>query len=280
MTEFDISLLNSDKTLKKGYASLVNNAGKAIAVITLAVTALVTFTEIGFIGGINQSVSAEVMLLLLASYLMYFSMESAGEKLGRESEEYRAAFSEYKEKAVKIKPTSIYALREFCKEYSKKELLYRTENFLMSHGLTYGEYERYCAGERFDLKNEACFRKAARMKPARLTPQMLLSIEKSCENELTSPQKTKLFSTLVRLLPITVSVFFTGAMVLAAKDGLDAMTVIEGLVKLSALPIIGIRAYCWGYSYAREGLSAWLITKSKLLDAFSSDSIKDQESEE
>lgn len=268
MNDFELSLLNSEAILKKGYMSIINNAGKAVALITLAVAVLVTFTDIGFIGRLNENVTGTVLLMLLASYLMYFSMESSGERLGRESEEYQAALAYYNAAAEKIKPNNIYALREFCKDYSLRELGFRREGVLMKYGLTLSDYERI-KSEGAATKNERrIFRKVFGMKPTELTPGMLLSFDAKTKSELQSPEKNKLFSMLMRLIPATVSVFFTGAVVLGAKDGLDAMTVIESIMKLSALPIIAIKGYVAGYSYAKDKASLWLSTKAKLLSSF------------
>lgn len=268
MNDFDLSLLDSGALLKRGYMSVINNAGKATALITLIVSVLVTFTDVGFVGGINENITGSVLLLLLASYLIYFSMESAGEKLGKESEEFRKAAAEYGEIAAKIKPESIYALREFCKDYTQKELIFRRENLLMRHGLTLPDYDGYLRGECQARGCAAIFRRASRMKPKPLTPKMLLSQDTTAKSELHNPEKDKLLNMIPKLLPITVSVFFTGAMVLVAKDGLTAATVIEGILKLSALPIIAMRGYVSGYVYAKEKLSSWLATKTKLLHSF------------
>ena len=268
MTDFDISLLDSSATLNRGYKSVINNAGWAIAIITLAVAVLVTFTDIGFVGGINENITSTVMLMLLASYLIYFSMESAGEKLGRESEEYREALTDYKARSKEIKPEDIYALRKFCTDYSKEELIYRRNAYLMKYGLTPRDYEGFKSGEKFSYRTNLILRRAERMKPAALTPRMLLSFDVRDESELHNPEKTKLLRMIPKLLPITVSVFFTGALVLAAKDGLTVMTMIEGILKLSALPIIALRGYVGGYTYTKERQSVWLSTKSKLLHSF------------
>lgn len=272
MNDFDMTLLNSEALLKRGYMSVINNAGKAIAAITLFVAVLVTFTDIGFVGRINQSVTGTVLTLLLASYLMYFSMESAGERLGFESEEYRTAYDKYIRELGRIRPSDIYALRRFCTEYAERELRFRREGFLMRNGLGLADYEKFKSGGGAPTRLERrIFAKAEKMKPTQLTPSMLTSAGRGSKSELHNPEKTKLFSMIAKLLPATASVFFTGAIVLGAKDGLDAMGVIESIMKLSALPIIAIKGYVGGYTYAKEKLSVWLGTKTKLLSAFLSD---------
>ncbi len=270
MNDFDLSLLGADAALKRGYLSIVNNAGRTVALITLAVAALVTFTDVAFVGEINRNLSCTVIYLLIASYLIYFSMESAGERLGRESEEYREAQSEYRELSKRIKPTDVYALRKFCREYSARELEFRVEGFLLKHGLTREDFEAARGGAKPPLRERLVFFAASRMRPIQLTPKMLLSNDTGAKSELQSPARCKLFSMITRLLPITLSVFFTGAVVLGAKSDLDAVAIIDGIVKLSALPIIAVKGYLSGYEYAKERLTEWLTAKSKLLAEFRS----------
>ena len=61
---------------------------------------------------------------------------------------------------------------------------------------------------------------------------------------------------------------FTVSVMLTTKDGMTVSSVIEGLLKLSALPIIGFRGMLDGYKFAKEEKSAWLETKARLLESF------------
>ena len=42
----------------------------------------------------------------------------------------------------------------------------------------------------------------------------------------------------------------------------------EGIFKLSALPIIGFKGYGAGYSYSKDTKSAWIDTKARILEQF------------
>ena len=44
--------------------------------------------------------------------------------------------------------------------------------------------------------------------------------------------------------------------------------IFEGLMKLSTLPIIGVRGYVCGFTYAKDVRASWLETKSRLLTGF------------
>ena len=77
-----------------------------------------------------------------------------------------------------------------------------------------------------------------------------------------------MFSTLLTLIPSTLCTVFTVSVILTAKNGLSPSTVIDGILKLSALPIIGFRAYSAGYNFAKNEKSLWLQTRARLLSAF------------
>jgi hypothetical protein len=71
----------------------------------------------------------------------------------------------------------------------------------------------------------------------------------------------------LKILPSTVCMFFTASVVLTAKE-LSLVSVMEGIIKLSALPIVGFRGYINGYNYKKDREAAWIKTKIKLLRGF------------
>ena len=89
--DIDITLAESGSLIKKGYSFIIANVGKTVAIITLLVTALVSFTEISFSGVGSESFTSTLLMMLISSYVMYFSLEDAGEKLARDSEIYKKA---------------------------------------------------------------------------------------------------------------------------------------------------------------------------------------------
>ncbi len=73
---------------------------------------------------------------------------------------------------------------------------------------------------------------------------------------------------MLKLLPSTLCMLLTVSMMVTAKSDLGIGEIIEGIVKLSTLPLIGLRGYSQGYEYARESLVSWINLKTSLLDAF------------
>ena len=122
--DIEHSLIYGTDTVKRGYSALVKNCGKLIAGLTAVIVVLVTFTEIGFYDIGAKELTANLLFILVASYVIYFTLEDAGEALGRESEEYRLSLAKYRETKGKIDADSVVELRDFCARYAKEELEY------------------------------------------------------------------------------------------------------------------------------------------------------------
>ncbi len=267
--KLDVSLLDSGDLFKRAFSFIANNAGRVIALLTFFFASLIIFTDVELCDLSAKTHGMLLLLMVIASYIIYFSMEDAGEKLGEESEEYKRAKDEYLANLTLIKGEDIGKLREYCKNYSEQELEYRRESVLFALGYSKEEYEAYLCGKECNKRAVRAFRKVESLKAISLTPSSLLSKERvKSKSELKSPESTKILLMLLKLLPSTLCMAVTVSIVLSAKDSLSVITVIDGLVKLSSLPIIGFRGYAEGYNYAKKSLSAWLETKSALICAF------------
>lgn len=269
MTRFDSVLLDTGGSLRKKYAALLSNMGKAVALITLAVAALVTFTDVGFGSPTTESFTSSLLLMLIASYVIYFSLEGSGERLGEESEEYILAITKYRELCERIGGELFPSLRAFIENYLKEELEYRRKMRLYSIGSSEEELSRYLGGERLPKRRARQLRRIAAMRTAQLNPSSLLSPSgRESRNELSNPEGRKLIRLIASLIPSSVCMCVTVSVVLSAKSGLDAAAVISGIMKLCSLVIIGARGYYTGYFHVKESVAAWTLAKARLLDAF------------
>ena len=266
---FDNAILESGGIIKRGYSAILENAGKTIAFITGVVAVLVTFTEIGFYDFRTASFISTVSMMLVASYIIYFSLEDAGEKLGRESSEYSECAKRYECALQEVRSRDIGDLRDFLERYAKEELTFRRKTMLMRYGVSYAEFERYINGEKIAKKYRRGARRAKKLKAVPLSPKLLFAKETvRSKSELYNPEGTKLPRLLIGLFPSTFCMLFTVSVMLTAKDGINAEFIIESIIKLSALPVIGLRGYSIGYKYAKEELSLWVRTKASLMEAF------------
>ncbi len=266
---FDTYLIESAGVLKRGTEALLQNLGKAIAILTVIVVTLVTFTEIGFEDLGSKSFTGTLTVFLIATYVIYFSLEDAGERAGIESEEYKKALASFSEVSSKIDGDMIEHLRGYLIKYSEEELAFRQRCFLASKGYGISAYERWLEGESAEKKDCRIFRRAKRIKPIQISPSTLISQRtKGAKSELQNPERRKKLSLFIKLLPSTVCTVFTVSLALGTKDGLTLSSAIEGLLKISALPIVGFRGYVAGYTHTTTALPCWLNTKTRLLSSF------------
>lgn len=265
-------LLEIRSFMKHSYSALISNAGKIIAFITLLIAGLLTFTDVAFSDLSSQTFTTQLCVMLLSSYLMYFSLEDSGEREGEASEEYKSAREKYLSARKKITPKSIDALRQFCLNYAIREQEYRKLTYLAEMGLSESDYLSYKSGKVFSRRNMRIFKKADKIRAVNLTPHTLLSSSRGIgKSELEGPTRAKILSSLISLIPSTVCMIFTVSVILTTKDGMTVSSVIEGVLKLSALPVIGFRGMLDGYKFAKEEKSAWLETKARLLESFALD---------
>jgi hypothetical protein len=73
---------------------------------------------------------------------------------------------------------------------------------------------------------------------------------------------------ILKLIPSTVCMLFTVSVMVNVRDNLSVAGVIEAILKLSTLPIIGLKGYSGGYQYTVGSELGWLDTKCRLLETF------------
>lgn len=266
---FQDGLLDSEKMIKKAGQLILGNLGKLIALTAALIMLAVTFTDITFTGIFTESFTSELLLLITSAYVIYFSLEDSGEKYGTQTEEYLSASDRYDKLRRCVTGDRIEGLRDFCSRYSEKELEFRRKNALISHGLSDSDYSEYLNGKAFDKRTAHVLRRISAMRPSALSPKILLQRERfSTHSELENPEKRKIPILLLKLIPSTLCMALTVSVMLTAKEGLTAADVLNGILKLSALPMIGFRGYSAGYSYSKYTLSLWLETKANVLESF------------
>lgn len=262
-------LLELGSVIGNGYSAVIHNAGKIIALITLIIAVLVTFTDIAFSGFGGEKFTSTLAIMLMSSYLMYFSLEDSGEREGETTEEYKIALGKFTDAKKRITPDDIDSLRSFCLDYSKRELEYRRLSYLGEQGYSASEYEEYKKGARFSRKAKKAFRTAEKMRAIPLSPSILMSSSHvHRKNELMNPRRKKIIGAVSSLIPSTVCMIFTVSVIMTTKNGLTPSAVIEGIVKLSALPVIGFKGMLDGYSFSKDDKSVYLESKARLLESF------------
>ena len=99
---FEENILASGEIMKKSQSFIIANMSKTVAIITLIIATVVSFAEVGFSDLSAERFTSTLITMLLASYIIYFSLEDAGEALGRDTNDYKKALERYNEKKSKI----------------------------------------------------------------------------------------------------------------------------------------------------------------------------------
>lgn len=272
--DIEKQIMSSAEGLKRGFATLLKNLGYAVALITLGVAMLVTFTDVAFSGLTPAELAPSALTLLVCSYIIYFSLEDTGERLGEDTEEYKRAESRFLSARAKLSGEDTEGLRTYLEDFSKRELDFRRRNRLLTEGISYDELEEYIAADRtrkgkIPREKRKRLAKIAGMKPIYLSPRSLLCRgRESFSSELENPERGKLGRLMLKLLPTTLCTFVTVSVVLSVKDGMTAADIANGILKLTALPIVGFKGYSQGYSYVKGSLSSWLSTKAELIEGY------------
>lgn len=270
LRDFDDLLLDSGELMRKAGKTIICNMGKIIAAFVFIVMLAVTFTEVSFLGFFTESFASSLLLLITSSYIIYFSLEDSGENQGEETEEFKKANERYTRARERISGAEIDGLREFCSEYSGRDLEYRRKSFLFSRGISEVDVETYSTDASPTKAMRKTLRKYSNIKAIALTPRMLLSGKSfSRRSELEDPSKRKIPMLIVKLIPSTLCMMITLSVMLSAKEGLTVTDVLNGILKLSALPLIGFKGYSAGYSYVKHDVALFLETKANILESFS-----------
>ena len=269
ISPFEDTILDSSETIKRIGLSLINNMGKLIALLVTLVAVAVTFTDVTFSSILTADFASSFLLLITSAYIIYFSLEDAGEKCAEETPEYKEAKAKYAEQRKKILADDIESFREYLAKYSEREHLARIKNALFTYGISQKSVEDYKNGICLDKKTSRAVRAVLRIKPIIITPKAILSHARAFgRSELENPEKRKIPMLLLKLIPPTICMTVTVSVMLTTKDGLTASDIISGILKLSALPLIGFRGYSEGYSFAKHRLSLWMETKANIIEGF------------
>ncbi|MBQ8290618.1 MAG: hypothetical protein IJY01_07110 [Clostridia bacterium] len=270
LREIEISLLDGGQSLKKNGLELVGGLGKLVALLCAAVTAIATFTDVSFAEFALSDTLPSLLLLLTSSYIIYFSLEDAGEHLGEGCEDYLLQKKRHTELCDSLTGEDTRALGVFLEEYLKDELATRRRRALAAHSLTEQELEKYIAGERCDRGRDRILRRISRMRCAKITLYDVISsgVKAGGRSRLDNPERGKLGSLLLKLIPSTLCTVLTVSIMLTAKSDMSASDIIGSVLKLTALPVIGVRGYAAGYSYVKNDCAVWYRIRCDIIEEY------------
>ena len=126
----------------------------------------------------------EFFILLFCSYGMYICCTDGGVKEGYATERYKNTVNKYESLKTKIQDTCLAKMSDFCAYYVLEELKRTRMQYLAVACITYDVYlEKYAKLGKEDIEaltdltslQKKLVKKANRVRPIKLTPEMILS---------------------------------------------------------------------------------------------------------
>ena len=269
MKSFPDFLLDTADTLKHGKKHLIAHVGRVIAVLTVILAVILTFAEVTIISDFTRRLTSEIIVLTVAAVLMYFAMQTEGELAGQQNEEYQKQKSAARTAAEGIRADRIDGLSEYVERYVRSELEARRRNLLYAYGYSEVQYTAYLTShEGVARRARRIFRRVERMRPIRLSVNMLLGDTQRHEPTFTLPTTRRRLLTLGRLLPSLLGMLVTVSVIIEWHEPFTLSVLMEGAVKLCALLSVGLKGYLDGHEYVVGPLCSHLAQKSRLLNAF------------
>ena len=134
------------------------------------------------------SLGLEFFIILFCSYGMYICCTDGGVKEGYATDRYKDAVSKYEQLKAQIQDTCLVKMNDFCAHYVLEELKRTRMQYLSVACITYDVYlEKYAKLGKEDINaltdltslQKKLVKKANKVRPIKLTPEMILSQGKS-----------------------------------------------------------------------------------------------------
>lgn len=179
----ELETISTDKKKLSHY--ILGNARTLVMVFILFAIMVVMTTDIRMatISDVRDF-GSEFFLLLFGSYGMYICCADSGSEAGLKSEIYKKTHDTLEEHRSKIEETMLPRMGEFCAAYIEKELRNARMHYLAVVCIPYEVYiEKYVtlgkaeinATEGLSSAQRKAIIRANKVKPIKLTPEMLLS---------------------------------------------------------------------------------------------------------
>lgn len=183
---FERAVVAERENKKKIAKDLLGNAGIFVGIFIIFAVIVIVTTDIKITSFEDAAVlGLDFFLLLFCSYSMYLTCSDSGMRHGRKTDTYTQALITFnaKKKAL-LDATNQEKLCEFCRYYIETELKEARVAVLSLAGISYDEYKDKWLGtddltvnrsESLSKAKKQAIIHANRIKPIRLTPEMILA---------------------------------------------------------------------------------------------------------
>jgi hypothetical protein len=265
-----------DKTIK----TLLDNAGTIVSIFLLFVVGVVMTTDISVkTAAESAAVGLEFYALMFCSYGMYINTTGSGKKQGLLTNVYLEANNRYEELKRKIKNGGLEKkLSEFCQGYVQYELRNARTLILANVGISYETYEKHMIGrdvEKLDLDEpitdvqKKAVRKANRLKPIKLTPEMIIQKDRAPNRRSplgVNPHTKKMFTFALKAVTTGVTALLMIRMAFSVLTKPSWGMFASVLLKMLAVMLNGFMGYQFGYEHITVTTVSYMNSQSDLME--------------
>lgn len=261
-----------------------------IAALTVVITAALIFTDVTVGDIMTVSFVAEGILLMLIFWMMYLSMNENGMRAGREDSEYISKRRKYLELTDKFRGEELSSLYRFCSCYKDEELRLSREVYLAGYGISYSVFEEYflpsafsvikrkASGSEeyekiyssFSLRQKFALRRALRMKPIKLMPEMIMSSrgKRSRSPVPSTIERSQRKRNTLGLVYIALTTLIVVSVAIDIAVSPSAGALVYGLVKILSLVFTGVRGYSAGVLLYTEDATEFYDSMISVLSSY------------
>lgn len=233
--------------------TVLKNFSTIVAVMAMVVLMTMIFADVNVCTTFTLQWAAKLVFYLACMYVLFFSMLSTGIQDGKAQTVYDKVIAAYKEIRESIRNDhELEALQEWCDEFIETELKNARIKLLRAASIPYTVFvEKYLEGHEpipnnISLKKQRAIKKALKLKPIKLTPDMLLncgSLHVSRSPLGANPNVKLAGRTTAHLLPRTVLMFLVADMVVSVIAEPTWETLITGII----MCFVGLACAASGY---------------------------------
>lgn len=261
MKELEKIPFELDAARKKITRSIMNNLGFVTAAFLVFAVIVIMTTDISIASFTDlSSLGLDFFLLLFCSYSMYVCCADSGTKAGLSTSIYAEITAKYDAIKKRILESHMQTrMGEFCTHYIAEELKNTKMTMLAPVGLSYDEYlEKYLQldGESVDAmpnlttSQKNAIKKANKVKPVRLTPEMILRKDRSAHRRSpleVNPTKKKNIAFGMKFVRICVLSVFMSMIALEVIAEPSWIIFASVCLKLVSVIVNGFAGYGTGY---------------------------------
>jgi hypothetical protein len=277
-TEFYTGMASITETGRKTAKTVLKNFSSIVAIFAMVVLITLIFADVAVAPAFTWQWATKLVLYLVIMYVLFFSMQTTGLQDGRAQPVYNTVMKKYEELREGVRTDhELETLQEWCDLYIEQELRAARTKLLRHASMTYKMFEeKYIDPEVplpkcLSLKKRMAIRKARRLRPVVLTPDMLLNCGSLVVGRSPlgpNPGTWRALRSARALIPRTVMLFLVTDMAISVIADPSWETVVMGIMMCFVGLLCAYQGYDSGFKNIVEDTVNYVQRQINLLSQY------------